>query len=130
MTTKAQFVANNSMSALLEQVIHYCLRVRYRTRLVIGLALILLSGCWLYGNSIVDSIGRGLFNNKFASRRNYKTCDDNSRGSDWVKPRPGHSIPPKIWQIVLPKDLDDPQPVDPDTLAETKSWLAMNQDYT
>lgn len=130
MTTKDQFIANNSTSALLEQVIHYCLRVRYRTRLVIGLALILLSGCWLYGNSIVDSIGRGLFNNKFASRRNYKTCDDNSRGSDWVKPRPGHSIPSKIWQIVLPKDLDDPQPVDPDTLAETKSWLAMNQDYT
>ncbi|TQN63950.1 Initiation-specific alpha-1,6-mannosyltransferase, partial [Colletotrichum shisoi] len=130
MTTKALFIANNSMSALLERVVRYCLRVPHRARLAIGLALILLSGCWLYGNSIAGSIGRGLLNSNFTSRKNCRTCDDNPRRSDWAKPRPGHSIPPKIWQIALPKDVDNPQPVDPDTLAETKTWLAMNQDYT
>ncbi|CCF32095.1 initiation-specific alpha-1,6-mannosyltransferase [Colletotrichum higginsianum] len=126
----AQFTAENSMSTLLERAIYYYWRVRYRSRLVVGLALILLSGCWLYGNSGINSIGRGLFNDKFTTRKKYSTCDVNSRGSDWVKPRPGHSIPPKIWQIMLPKVSNDQKPVDPDTLTETKTWLAMNQDYT
>ena len=40
-------------------------------------------------------------------------------------------IPPKIWQIMLPKGGHggDLYNVDPEQLRETKSWLAKNIDY-
>ncbi|KAL2131600.1 hypothetical protein VTI74DRAFT_4816 [Chaetomium olivicolor] len=42
-----------------------------------------------------------------------------------------HGIPPKIWQILLPKKTSPPDFVpNPKILEDTPSWLAMNPDYT
>lgn len=41
-----------------------------------------------------------------------------------------HQIPPKIWQILLPKHASDTsKTVDPDVLHDTPTWLALNTDY-
>ncbi|KAJ0137813.1 Initiation-specific alpha-1,6-mannosyltransferase [Colletotrichum tanaceti] len=127
-----QLTPMDHVSTLREQVISYCLRVRYRTYLVAGLVLMVLSGSWLYGTSSMGSIGRVmLLKDKFTAWKGYhSTWNEDSSGSNWAKPRPGHSVPPKIWQIMLSKKKEDRQPVDPKALVNTKSWLAMNQDYT
>ncbi|KAH8882276.1 hypothetical protein GQ53DRAFT_624640, partial [Thozetella sp. PMI_491] len=39
-------------------------------------------------------------------------------------------IPPKIWQIVLPKEKGDKKPINRDMLKDSTSWLALNPDYT
>ena len=41
-----------------------------------------------------------------------------------------HGIPPKIWQILLPKKPSDQKIIPkPEVLEETPSWLVMNTDY-
>ncbi|KAL0932129.1 Initiation-specific alpha-1,6-mannosyltransferase 2 [Colletotrichum truncatum] len=124
-----KFGDSGSMLSLWDQTIHFVSRLRYRTRLHIGLVLIFLSLCWLYGTSSVRSISR-IYNDRLISTKDHSTWDDGSTKSPWTKPRAGHLIPPKIWQIMLPKVWDETTPVDPDTLKETTKWLAMNRDYT
>ena len=57
-------------------------------------------------------------------------------GSDWrVHPLAGAAnslIPPKIWQIFLPKQpsAGDSSTADPESLSDTPSWIAMNPDYS
>ncbi|OLN86756.1 Initiation-specific alpha-1,6-mannosyltransferase 2 [Colletotrichum chlorophyti] len=117
------------MSSLWHRAIHVLTRLPYRTRLLAGLALILLSICWLYGTSAMRSVGRlsdnGIINVGYQNR-----WADNSTRSDWVKPRPDRPIPSKIWQIMLPKIWNEKTPINPEALWETTKWLAMNQDYS
>ncbi|KAL2143789.1 hypothetical protein VTI28DRAFT_10004 [Corynascus sepedonium] len=57
-----------------------------------------------------------------------KVGDDSQQPTE--APQPG--IPPKIWQIMLPKTDDKSKEdfiADPKILSETPSWLAMNPDY-
>ncbi|KAK2037235.1 initiation-specific alpha-1,6-mannosyltransferase [Colletotrichum somersetense] len=116
------------MSTLLEKVIYHS-RTRHQSRLWVGLVLILLSAFWLY--SISDSTKQRLFNNKkLTSTKDRSSWDHNSTQSEWMEARPGHLIPPKIWQIMLPKGSNNVQDaINPDTLKQTATWLAKNQDY-
>jgi hypothetical protein len=64
-----------------------------------------------------------------------KTTGQASSGSDWRAKNPavgaGSLIPPKIWQIMLPKKQSDSGlAIDPEKLKDTASWLAKNTDYT
>ncbi|KAF6822589.1 initiation-specific alpha-mannosyltransferase [Colletotrichum musicola] len=105
-------------------------RVRYRNRILATLALVSASLCWLYWSAGAQRVSR-IYNNGFASPKDHdhSTWVDNSSGTDWDRPRRGHLIPPKIWQIMLPKFRDQKGKVDPEALKETKTWLAMNPDY-
>ena len=38
-------------------------------------------------------------------------------------------IPPKIWQVMLPKKDEELYDVNPENLRETNTWLAKNVDY-
>lgn len=41
-----------------------------------------------------------------------------------------HRIPPKVWQIMLPKDPANTKGIfDPKELSQTASWVALNPDY-
>ncbi|TDZ65960.1 Initiation-specific alpha-1,6-mannosyltransferase [Colletotrichum trifolii] len=124
-----KFADSSSMSSLFERATQHFLRLRYRTRLLTGLALLVLSLCWLFGTSGARSIGR-LYNDGFTSMKDHNTWEGSPAQSDWVKSRPGHLIPSKIWQIMLPKVWDKKTPVNPEALKETATWLAMNPDYT
>src|SRR5690242_5931540 len=46
-------------------------------------------------------------------------------------PATHHNLPPKIWQISLPKDPSDPKyrDINPETLTDAATWLARNPDY-
>ncbi|KAK2055331.1 initiation-specific alpha-1,6-mannosyltransferase [Colletotrichum caudatum] len=110
------------MSNLLEKVIYPHSRRRSQPRVWVGLVLILLSGFWLYSTS--GEINRRLFNSTLAFTKAHSTH------AEWVKARPGSLIPPKIWQIILPKSgNNDQKTADPETLQQTATWLAKNQDY-
>ncbi|KAK2016904.1 glycosyltransferase family 32 protein [Colletotrichum eremochloae] len=125
MTTKP--FPTSSMSTLLEKAIYHHSRMRHHPRLWVGLVLILLSVFWLYSTS--DRINHRLFN-KVASKNGHSSWDSDSTQSEWMKPRSGYLIPPKIWQIILPKGEKNVQnAVDPDTLKQTTTWLAKNQDH-
>ncbi|WDK10192.1 initiation-specific alpha-1,6-mannosyltransferase [Colletotrichum graminicola] len=114
---------------MLEKVIYNNSRRRYQPRLWVGINLILLLIFLLYGTS--GSINQRLFNNKFTSIKSPRPWEHNSTPSEWMKARPDHLIPPKIWQIVLPKGGKNAHnAVDSDILKETATWLAKNQDYT
>ncbi|GAP86649.2 putative glycosyltransferase family 32 protein [Rosellinia necatrix] len=41
----------------------------------------------------------------------------------------GHHIPPKIWQILLPRPGSSDGPRDAEALSDTPSWLVQNPDY-
>lgn len=43
--------------------------------------------------------------------------------------RDGPLIPRKIWQIFLPMQGTAGNPIDPQAIGDTVSWLAMNPDY-
>ncbi|KAL0938083.1 alpha-mannosyltransferase och1 [Colletotrichum truncatum] len=119
------------LRSLRERILHQISRLRYRTCAFVGLVLIFLSTFWLYESS--GPLGLQLpFNTDIFSKVGHITwSDDNSTRSDWVKPHPGHLIPPKIWQIMLPKNWKERNPInDPTKLKETATWLAMNPDYT
>jgi len=113
---------------MLEKVIYNNSRRRYQPRLWVVISLILLLAFLLYITP--SSIDQRLFNNKFTSTKNRGSWNGNFTSSEWTNARPGHLIPPKIWQIILPKGSKNAQnAVDPATLKETATWLAKNQDY-
>jgi hypothetical protein len=63
------------------------------------------------------------------------TAGQESSGSEWKAQNPtadaGFLIPPKIWQILLPKKQSvENLVISPERLQYTASWLAMNTDYT
>ncbi|KAF9871981.1 alpha-mannosyltransferase och1 [Colletotrichum karsti] len=123
---KAEPVGPNSLR---ERALHHISQLRYRVCVLTGLILIFLSIFWLYDSSPQNGF-RLPFNTDLFYHREDNSWIDNSTRSDWVKPRPGHLIPPKIWQIMLPKNWKDRYPVnDPEKLSETATWLAMNTDY-
>ncbi|TEA16343.1 Initiation-specific alpha-1,6-mannosyltransferase [Colletotrichum sidae] len=121
---------SNTLTWLRERITHHLSRLRYRTCALTGLVLILLSMFWLYGTGGVHHLKLRFAGDRFAHLE-HSTWNDNSTRSDWVRPKPGHLIPPKIWQIMLPKDWKEENPHnDPKKLKETASWLALNTDYT
>ncbi|KAK2036516.1 hypothetical protein LZ31DRAFT_601216 [Colletotrichum somersetense] len=114
----------SSICLLGDQVIRHFSRLRLRTRLLIIPTLIVLLTLCLSGTPGLRRIGL-LYNEPNRPARNV-----NLTRWEWVRPRPGHLIPPKIWQIMIPKERSDNSPVKPDKLKETATWLAMNTDYT
>ncbi|TDZ27667.1 Initiation-specific alpha-1,6-mannosyltransferase [Colletotrichum spinosum] len=121
---------SNTLTWLRERITLHLSRLRYRTCALTGLVLILLSMFWLYGTGGIHHLKLRFAGDRFAHLE-HSTWNDNSTRSDWVRPKPGHLIPPKIWQIMLPKDWKEENPHnDPKKLKETASWLALNTDYT
>ncbi|KAM0257959.1 hypothetical protein ACHAQJ_004118 [Trichoderma viride] len=111
----------------LRQILHHVTQRRYRNYAAVGICLILLSMVWLSGSLT-------------GSNSNQKWLDEfaNNRVPQWpaksIASNNSHTIPPNIWQIVLPKT--QPYPGDPDhvhvdvrQLENTASWIAMNPDY-
>ncbi|KAF6806525.1 alpha-mannosyltransferase och1 [Colletotrichum musicola] len=115
-----------------EKALYQLSRLRYRTCALTGLLLLLISTFWLFGNTArKHGFHLPLRTDLFSHRDHYGWTSDNTTRSDWVKPKAGHLIPPKIWQIMLPKNWKEKNPInDPSKLEETASWLAMNTDYT
>ncbi|OLN93092.1 Initiation-specific alpha-1,6-mannosyltransferase 4 [Colletotrichum chlorophyti] len=113
-------------SSLREQLVHQLLRLRYKTFAVAGLVLLLLSTTWLYVSSSAD--GFRIFPHRagFTDKTHDIWFDDHIH-TKWHDT--GHLIPPKIWQIMLPKDQSSHKPINPERLKETASWLALNTDY-
>ncbi|KAL2022456.1 hypothetical protein VTK56DRAFT_5285 [Thermocarpiscus australiensis] len=118
--------------SLLAQVLHHVNLRRFRSFAVTGIALILLSALWLYSPVTLDSARTRLHGGsatKDGSSQTQATPEwpTQSIAADVA----GRLIPPKIWQIVLPKKRsDDHFAVDPKLLEYTASWLALNTDYT
>ncbi|KAK0643176.1 family 32 glycosyltransferase, partial [Cercophora newfieldiana] len=49
---------------------------------------------------------------------------------DTANPRTHHHLPPKIWQISLAKQPDDPRHfINPESLTDAPTWLAKNPDF-
>ncbi|KAK2028990.1 initiation-specific alpha-1,6-mannosyltransferase [Colletotrichum zoysiae] len=117
------YAVANSIALLGEQIVYNFSRLRLRTRILMIPALILLSTLSLAGTSDMRNIS------VLHNAPNRTPGNDDARRWEWVRPRRGHLIPPKIWQIMLPKQGSDSTPINPDTLKETATWLAMNPDY-
>lgn len=112
---------------VVETVLLYLSRILYRIRLLTLFAFAAVSLCWLYWDSGVNSVSQ-LYNG-FASTKGRGSWGDNWTQSEWAAPRRSHLIPPKIWQIMLPKGQDQRTAVSPDALKETATWLGMNPGY-
>ncbi|KAK2020599.1 initiation-specific alpha-1,6-mannosyltransferase [Colletotrichum zoysiae] len=125
----SNFILTNSVSTLVERTFDQHSLIRNRNRLFVALVLILLSMGWFYGTTGMRSYGQRLLNHGLTGTEDHRMWDDDSTRLDWGRPPPGHLIPHKIWQIMLPKVRNDGNAVKPDTLKETTTWLATNQDY-
>ncbi|KAL0939762.1 alpha-mannosyltransferase och1 [Colletotrichum truncatum] len=93
-------------------------RFRYRT-IVAALCLTLLSLLWVY-NSHNDSF-------HFGTRK-----DGAVPAAAW-RSRVTQLVPPKIWQIVLPKKNPESEKdltIDPEKVVASASWIAMNSGYS
>lgn len=91
----------------------------HRGFVLVGVALIITTtvfGVGLLGGSDSKNHAMGRF-----------ATNLESYGSDWRKPTPSFLIPPKIWQISLPKSQG--AVANPAKLQDTLSWLAKNTDY-
>ncbi|KDN63595.1 putative initiation-specific alpha-1,6-mannosyltransferase [Colletotrichum sublineola] len=108
-----------------EQVVRNFSRLTIRTRILIIAALLLLSTLYVSGTARLHSFGLLLYN----APSRLVAGSGNSEKWAWTRPRPGHLIPPKIWQVMLPKNWSATTPISPDRLQETKTWLALNPDY-
>ena len=126
-------------SSLLAQVLLHGTRRRYRIFAVAGIALVLLSASWMYFALGTDR-SRARQNYWFSTKEStsghqtQKNTSQGGSGSVWSAITPladaGSLIPPKIWQIMLPKKQSaDKLVIDPEKLRDTTSWLAMNTDY-
>lgn len=127
-------------SSLLAQLLHYGIRRPHRIFVIAGTALVLLSAAWVY--CALGTVGSGvhphcwfLKTDSTNGQHMQKTISQASSGSEWRARNPavgaGSLIPPKIWQIILPKKQSDGGLViDPGKLKDTASWLAKNTDYT
>jgi alpha 1,6-mannosyltransferase len=127
-------------SSLVAQILYHVTRRRYRGFTVTVIALILLSAVWICSDLAVDSFRHLPFDifrtqDSTSDHQTQRISDQKTSGSKWETQNPtadaGSLIPPKIWQILLPKkQLVDNLVIDPGTLQDTASWLAMNTDYT
>jgi len=93
-------------------------------------ALFILIAIWtgrLYGDAALANIRRiprPHFTNPLTSNRPANPFRNLSDAATH------HNLPPKIWQISLPKKPDEPHhAVNPESLQDTVTWLAMNPDY-
>ena len=87
----------------------------YRALVITVVTLTLLLGAWLYSDSAIGS---------FATKHTIGLQREQQSLS-----KSANLIPPKIWQILLPKKSSTDNRTDPKKLAETPSWLALNPDY-
>jgi alpha 1,6-mannosyltransferase len=127
-------------SSLLAQILHHATRRRYRIFTVTGIALVLLWAAWVYyGLGIDGSRARPHHwfptNDSMKDHQTQTTAGQECSGSGWRAQNPeadvGFLIPPKIWQILLPKKQSvDNLVIAPERLRDTASWLALNTDYT
>lgn len=120
------------------QILHHVTAPRrYKTYVIAGFSLLFLAAFWTYG-------GIGPYD---GFRSNHTTDHDleptpsqttpaqESAPSEWKAQNPagdaGSLIPPKIWQIMLPKKPSDEKKLpDAETLQHIASWVTMNTDYT
>lgn len=104
----------------------------YRAYATTAFVLILVSILWTYSALVTDVHGAQWYTGFLPKGKVNGSKYD--RHDWWTKPLDVHSgnfIPPKIWQIMLPKNLSAPRtPIEPNKLEETASWLALNPDYT
>lgn len=123
-------------------MLQHVTRRPYRSLTVTVIALFLFSAGWIYSGLAIYGFRPRLLD-RFATkdgtsdRQTQATADQKTTsGSEWGTQNhaadAGHLIPPKIWQILLPKKQSsvDDLAMDPDRLPDTASWLAMNLDYT
>ncbi|KAI8237865.1 Calcium-independent phospholipase A2-gamma [Colletotrichum sp. SAR 10_86] len=106
------------MSPIWTQPLQHTARFRYRT-LYIASALTLLSLFWIWGSH------RGSF--YFGSGHGRTLMPS----AVW-RTHTSHLIPPKIWQIVLPKKTpqsDKDLVIDAEKLGSSATWTAMNPGY-
>ncbi|CAJ0538684.1 Ff.00g066760.m01.CDS01 [Fusarium sp. VM40] len=101
---------------------------RYKTFIITITAFILLYVTWMCSNLVVEA-----YESRLSYTSDFNTSDDQS-GFWWARKATNtliQSIPPKIWQIHLPKNGSDEKYVlDSKKLEMTASWLALNTDYT
>ncbi|QKX53490.1 uncharacterized protein TRUGW13939_00569 [Talaromyces rugulosus] len=121
------------------QILHHATRRRYRGIAIPLVVLTLLFTIWICSDLVTGAIKqRPLSGFSFAdSNGSHQTHTEEQEinGPQWATHNPktntGSLIPPKIWQILLPKkQTADDVIIDPDTLRDTPSWLVMNPDYT
>lgn len=97
---------------------------RRQTTIILTWVSLILFATWLYeGGSITQIIPQP--HNVAAAKGDILNGHQSLPVSDPSK----SPIPPKIWQILLPKGHSRDQPIDPEQLKDTASWLAMNVDY-
>jgi hypothetical protein len=101
---------------------------RYRTFFITIIALALLYVTWMYSNLVFEAYELRL------SHASESNTGPNQLGFWWARhaiDTSVQSIPPKVWQIHLPKNESvEGYVLDPKKLEMTASWLAMNTDYT
>ncbi|CRG92667.1 hypothetical protein PISL3812_09731 [Talaromyces islandicus] len=121
------------------QILHHATRRRFRGFTIPIVALTLLFTIWICSGLVIDALKQPpLSEFSFADSNASHQTHAEEQGSGeplWAAQSPkanaGHPIPPKIWQILLPKKQTvDNVALDPDTLRDTPSWLVMNPDYT
>lgn len=127
-------------SSLVAQILCQVTRRRSRGFMVTVITLILLSAVWICSDLAVDSFRQLPFDifrtqDSTSDHETQRISDQQTSGSNWetqnLTADASFLIPPKIWQILLPKKQSvDSLVIDPDTLQDTASWLAMNTDYT
>lgn len=100
-------------------------RRRTRINAAAGITIFLLATLtWMY-------CGLRTYQVSTAPQHHWATTKDNTSGYH-KEDHPANAsslIPPKIWQIMLPKKKADKFVIDPEKLKDTASWLAMNTDY-
>ncbi len=80
-------------------------------------------------SSIVSSTHRG-HPTQTSPEAQATSSDDWRHSNQSPAANVSHGIPPKIWQILLPKKPSDQKFIPkPEILEETPSWLVMNTDY-
>lgn len=92
-------------------------------------AVFLLMTIWVQGGLSVPS------QHIAKSPSGEQTRTGGSRDQEWpaksLEANGADGIPPKIWQILLPKKpADHESTFNPEILQDTPSWLAMNTDYS
>ena len=115
----------HSFKPLCGQIMHYFNSRRRRFAASTSVALIFLTTIALFYNVVVDHLRDALHDGPDNSG------PDNSEAvpETEVRPEGRNLIPPKIWQILLPKK-GNTDPVSPKQLQDTASWLALNTDYS